>query len=172
MIRLLPGNAHTHSDAGIGTKRNELLTGLTQDVIHTDEEVVTLRMDVQDVTHAGCKTADGKVDTTIQPLQWFPVGTKSTLAPGIVTIDAGATQETERQLIIRRQTVLCTEIERSCQTGGTTTLVAQILQIDEVGYLVVVIIYLVVNGRTAVFSYRSIMETIELDRKSVGRERV
>ena len=119
-------------------------------------------MDIQNITHTCSKTADCKVDTTIQPLQWFPVGTESTLAPGIITIDASAAQQTEGQLVVCWQTVLCAKVERSCQSGSTATLVAQILQVDEVGNLVAVIIQLVINGRTAVFSYRSIMEAIEL----------
>lgn len=120
-------------------------------------------MDIQNITHTCSKTADCKVDTTIQPLQWFPVGTESTLAPGIITIDAGAAQQTEGQLVVCWQTVLCAKVERSCQSGSTATLVAQILQVDEVGNLVAVVIYLVINGRTTVFSYRSIMEAIELE---------
>lgn len=105
-------------------------------------------MDIQNITHTCSKTADCKVDTTIQPLQWFPVGTESTLAPGIITIDAGAAQQTEGQLVVCWQTVLCAKVERSCQSGSTATLVAQILQVDEVGNLVAVVIYLVINGRT------------------------
>lgn len=110
-------------------------------------------MDIQNITHTCSKTADCKVDTTIQPLQWFPVGTESTLAPGIITIDAGAAQQTEGQLVVCWQTVLCAKVERSSQSGSTATLVAQILQVDEVGNLVAIVIYLVINGRTTVFSY-------------------
>lgn len=113
-------------------------------------------MDIQNITHTCSKTADCKVDTTIQPLQWFPVSTESTLAPGIITIDAGAAQQTEGQLVVCWQTVLCAKVERSCQSGSTATLVAQILQVDEVGNLVAIVIYLVIKMVEPLFSLTAV----------------
>ena len=56
MNPLLPSDAHTQCHTGIGAERDKLLAGLAQDVVHADEEVVTLRMDVEHVTQTGGKS--------------------------------------------------------------------------------------------------------------------
>ena len=64
-----PRHVHADGDAGVGTQRDELLTGLAQKMIHADEEIIAARMDIQHPTHAGRKAVHGEVNAAIQPAQ-------------------------------------------------------------------------------------------------------
>ena len=91
-----PCNAHTHCDAGIRTERYAFLARLAKDMIHTDEEIIALRMDVENITHTCRETVYSEVHTAVEPLQRLPVGTQSAFSPRISSLDAGAAQKTER----------------------------------------------------------------------------
>ena len=74
-------HVHTQVDIHVRLEGHTLLSLFTHDVVHTDEDVCTYGMDVQNPTSTGSEVADSHVDTTIEPLQWLPVGTQTTLGP-------------------------------------------------------------------------------------------
>ena len=101
----LPCDAHTHCDVGVGAERDTFLAGLAKDVVHADEEVVALRMDVHHISHACSKAACRKADASVKPLEGFPVGAQSALGPREVAVDACGADESEGHLAVDRQCV-------------------------------------------------------------------
>ena len=159
----LPRDIHTHSQAGIGGHRNELLGCLAEDVVHADEEVEALGMDVDKPTHAGSKAVDAEVNTTINPLEGFPVGAQACIGPRIRTTETTAAEETEGNLAIDRQVILYTKVHGTANACGASTLVRYFRQVDEVGQLVLLAISLVRKRFGTVLRDLCIMEAVELE---------
>ena len=74
-------------------------------------------MDIEHPTGTGREGVDGKVDTTVEPLQGRPVGTETGLVPRIVAVKAVHGQQAERQRLVDRQLVLAADNGRGGQHG-------------------------------------------------------
>ena len=66
--QLLECHVQTKVNAGIRTEGNTLLGLLAQNMVHTNEEVDCLWVDVKYPTSTGAEGVDTKVNTTIEPL--------------------------------------------------------------------------------------------------------
>ena len=136
----LESNVHAEVDTGIRTEGYTLLRLLTQDMVHTDEKVHGLGMDVQYPAGAGGIVVQGHTDTAIQPLQWFPVGAQTSLCQRERSIKALLEQESECHSLVHGQLVFSTQTERCCQAFSNTALIAAVRDMHEVSYLVRVVL--------------------------------
>src|SRR5574344_473036 len=122
-------------------------------MVHTDKEVKACRMDVDNPAHTGSETTHSKINSTIEPSEWGPVGTQSAFCPRIVTIDTGCTQKSESHRAIYGQLIFHANIGCSADAGSTTSFVTLILQIGKVCQLIRILICFGIYLFTAILCY-------------------
>ena len=132
-------------------------------MVHADEEVEALGMDVDKPTHTGSKAVDAEVDTTINPLEGFPVGAQACIGPRIRTTETTAAEETEGNLAIDGQVIFHTKVHGAANACSASTLVRYFRQVDEVGQLILIGVSLLLKRIGTALGDLYIMETIELE---------
>ena len=125
---MLPCNAHSQRHTCIGAEWDSILVGLTENVVHSDKEVIVFGVDVEYPSHACREVIHSKAHATIQPGKRLVVGTQTSLGPGILTIDAGCAEQTKGDGTIDGQVVLTGEAHGGTDACGAAAFVALVLQ--------------------------------------------
>ena len=131
-------------------------------MIHANEEVYSLWMEVHNPAKTGSVCVYAKVNTAIYPFQWSDICTQATFCPRIFTIDFGTAKETKLQLTVAWKHILATEIHCCCELCCLGTLSTFVLQICEIGNLIAITVWLVFESWTFAWIDCNIMETIKL----------
>ena len=121
------GDVHAHAQRGVAAQRDHLFADLADEVVHAEEDVETLGMDIDDPSHAGGERVGGQVHAAVEPVEWFPVGTEAAFCPGVLTAEACGAEQSEVYLLIAGQCIAHADVHPRGEHGGAATLVAFVL---------------------------------------------
>ena len=86
--QLLECHVQTKVNAGIRTEGNTLLGLLAQNMVHTDEDVHSHRVEVYYPSHCGAEGCECHVDASVDPFQRAYVGAYALFCPRILAVEA------------------------------------------------------------------------------------
>ena len=115
-------------------------------MVHTDEQVEALWVDVEYPSEAGTKGANAEVDAAGEPFQGCYVGRKAEVGPGVLAVDACRVHQAEGEVPVVREDVLTGEVHGCAEACGPAADVALVLELIDGSQFIAQLVPLLAEG--------------------------